>query len=34
MKIQQNPDAGEEVDRVAAEEAPHQFVVVENIRRS
>ena len=39
MKIQQNPDAEEEVvfnllDCVAAEEAPHQFVVVENIRRS
>jgi hypothetical protein len=34
MKIQQNPDAAEEVDCVATEEAPHQFVVEENIRRS
>jgi len=34
MKIQQNPDAVEEVDCAAAEEAPHQFVVEENIRRS
>jgi hypothetical protein len=34
MKIQQDPDAVEEVDGIAAEEASHSFMLEDNIRRS